>query len=160
MTDDSKLLEELKGLIGTKTDPGFNEVEKGSIRRYADAVGNPNPLHSDIEYAKKSRHGGIIAPPGFFGWPKQVNTGAIEVMGPVFGAVFNAGLIRILDAGIEYDFFLPIHAGDTLTWFARFADVKERDGKSGRMVFLTMELTYMNQNGDLVAKARQTFLAR
>jgi acyl dehydratase len=160
MTSDSGLMDELRGFIGLKTNPGFNEVERGAIRRYAEAVGNPNPLHTDVEYARKSRHGELICPPGFFGWPKQVNTGALEVMGPVFGAVFNAGLVRIIDAGIEYEFFLPVRAGDTLTWFAQFADAKEREGKQGKMAFLTMELTYMNQNGDMVAKARQTFLAR
>jgi len=159
MTDVTELMETLRGLIGVKTDPGFNEVERGAIRRYAEAVGNPNPIYSDVEYAKKSRYGQIIAPPGFFGWPKVVNTGAMEVMGPVFGAVFEAGLIRILDGGIEYEFFLPVRAGDTLTWFARFADAKVRDGKSGKMVFLTMEINYINQNGDVVAKARPTFLA-
>lgn len=159
MTELSGLIERLREMIGIKTDPGFNEVEKGAIRRYVEAVGNHNPLYRDIEYARHSRYKEIIAPPGFFGWPKVVNTGAMDVMGPVFSTVFEAGLIRILDGGIEYDFYLPVRAGDTLTWFARFADVKERDGKSGKMVFLTMELTYMNQNGNLLARARQTFLA-
>jgi acyl dehydratase len=151
---------ELRGLIGRMTEPGIREVEAGAIRRYAEAVGNPNPLYHDVEYARKSRYGGVIAPPGFFGWTKQVSAATIEVMGPVFAAVFNAGLVRILDAGIDYEFFLPVRAGEVLTWWAKFADAAEREGRSGQMVFLTMELSYMNQNGDLVARARQTFLAR
>jgi len=161
MTGDSVVMDELRKLIGTITPPGINEVERGAIRRYAEAVGDPNPLYSDVEYAKNSKYGEIICPPGFFGWPAKVSTGAMEVMAPVLEAVFKAGLFRILDAGVEYDLFLPVRAGDTLIWYAKFADAKEREGKTGgRMVFLTMEITYINQNGDLVAQRRQTFIAR
>jgi acyl dehydratase len=160
MAGDSGVMDELRGFIGTMTEPVINEVERGAIRRYAGAVGNPNPLYSDVEYARNSRYGEVICPPGFFGWAKKVTAGAVAVMAPVFATVFNAGLVRIIDAGVEYELFLPVHAGDTLLWYARFADAKEREGKQGKMVFLTMELTYLNQRGDLVAKARQTFLAR
>ncbi|KPJ51589.1 MAG: hypothetical protein AMJ37_04580 [Dehalococcoidia bacterium DG_18] len=160
MTEGSAVMDELRGLIGAMTEPGINEVERGAIRRYAEAVGNPNPLYSDVEYAKKSRYGEVICPPGFFGWPIKASTGAVEVMAPVFSALFKAGLVRILDGGMSYEFFLPVRAGDTLTWYARFVDAREREGKTGKMVFLSFETTYINQRGDLVAKARNTFLAR
>jgi len=160
MTEGSAVMDELRGLIGAMTEPGINEVERGAIRRYAEAVGNPNPLYSDVEYAKKSRYGEVICPPGFFGWPIKASTGAVEVMAPVFSALFKAGLVRILDGGMSYEFFLPVRAGDTLTWYARFVDAREREGKTGKMIFLSFETTYINQRGDLVAKARNTFLAR
>lgn len=161
MSDGSEVIEKLGKFIGTTTPPGINEVERGAIRRYAEAVGDPNPLYYDVEYASKSRYKGLISPPGFFGWPVKVSVGAMEIMAPIFEILFSAGLVRILDAGIDYDFFLPIRAGDTLIWYARFADAKERTSKSGeRMVFITMELTFVNQNGDTVARRRQTFIAR
>ena len=160
MTEVSGVVEELRRFIGTTTAPGINEVERGAIRRYAEAVGDPNPLHTNVEYAKKSRYKELICPPGFFGWPSRVNTAAMEMMAPVFETVFKAGLVRILDGGVDYDFFLPVRAGDTLAWYARFVDVKEREGKAGgKMVFLTMEISYLNQKGDLVARRRQTFIA-
>jgi len=160
MAEDSDIISELRGLIGAMTEPGINEVERGAIRRYADAVGNPNPLYSDVEYARNSRYGEVICPPGFFGWPMKASTGAVEVMAPVFSALFKAGLVRILDGGVASEFFLPLRAGDTLAWYARFVDAREREGKTGKMVFLTFETTYINQRGDLVAKARNTFLGR
>jgi len=161
MADGSEVMDKLKGLLGTTTGPVINEVERGAIKRYAEAVGDPNPLYSDVEYARNSKYREIVCPPGFFGWTTKLNNEAIETMSTVFGTLIEAGLLRILDGGVEYDFFLPVRAGDTLTWYARFADAKERVGKDGgRMVFITMELTFVNQNGDLVAKRRQTFLAR
>lgn len=160
MTEVSEVVAELRGLIGIMTQPVVNEVERGAIRRYAEAVGDPNPLYSDVEYARNSRYGELICPPGFFGWPTRVSSGVMEVMGTLFGALFKAGLVRILDGGREYEFFLPVRAGDILAWYAKFVDVREREGKTGKMVFLTTEISYINQNGDLVAKARQTFIAR
>ncbi len=161
MSDGSEVMEKLKGLLGTTTGPVINEVEAGAIRRYAEAVDDPNPLYSDVEYARKSKYSEIICPPGFFGWAKKVSNESVEMMGAVFGTLIEAGLLRILDGGVDYDFYLPVRAGDTLMWYARFADAKERIGKSGeRMVFITMELTFMNQNGDTVARRRQTFIAR
>ena len=160
MTEALGLIDELRKYIGTTTAPGINSVERGAIRRYAEAVGDPNPLYDDVEYARRSKYGEIICPPGFFGWPVKVSAAAMEIMAPVFEAVFKAGLLRILDGGIEYEFFQPVRAGDTLSWYARFADVAEREGKSGKMVFITMEITYINQNGDTVARRGQTFIAR
>jgi acyl dehydratase len=159
MTEGSALMDELRGLIGIMTQAVVNEVERGAIRRYAEAVGNPNPLYHDVEHARNSRYGELICPPGFFGWPLSVSSGAVGMMSTVFGALIKAGLLRILDGGIDYDFFLPVRAGDTLAWYARFADAREREGKEGKMVLVTMELSYMNQRGDLVARARQTFIA-
>ena len=160
MAEESAVMSELRKLLNTTTQPVINEVERGAIRRYAEAVGDPNPLYHDIEYARDSSYGGLISPPGFYGWATKVTSAAVEMMGAVFATVFNAGLVRILDAGVEYECFLPVRAGDTLAWYARFADVSEREGKSGTMVFITMEITYLNQQGDLVARRRQTFLAR
>jgi len=160
MTEGSAVVEELREFIGITTEPVVNEIERGAIRRYAEAVGDPNPLYSDVEYARNCKYGELICPPGFFGWPRKVSSGAMETIGPMFGPLFKAGLFRIFEAGREYEFLLPVRAGDTLTWYWKFVNVSEREGRSGKMVFLTWEITYINQNGDLVAKSRPTYIAR
>ncbi len=45
--------DELKQHIGKIDPPHVREVERGAIRRYADAVGNGNPLYFDEEYASE-----------------------------------------------------------------------------------------------------------
>lgn len=151
--------DEIKALIGTTTEPVIMEVERGAIRRFADAIEDPNPLYRDVEYAKNSRYGEIICPIGFFGWP--LKGGSLEqMMNTLMPAMTKAGLFRILDGGIEYEYFLPIRAGDTLTCYGKIADIREREGKSGKMLFMTLEQTYLNQNGDKVAIARATIIAR
>jgi hydroxyacyl-ACP dehydratase HTD2-like protein with hotdog domain len=101
----------------------------------------------------------MICPIGFFGWP--IKGGGLEqMMGTIMPAMMKAGLFRILDGGVDYEFFIPIHAGDILTSVGKIADIREREGKSGKMMFIIMEQTYLNQNSDKVAIASATIIAR
>jgi len=151
--------DEVKAMIGVTTEPMIMEVERGAIRRFADAIEDPNPLYRDVEHARNSRYGEIICPLGFFGWPLR-GGGLEQMMGTLMPVMMKAGLFRILDGGIEYEYFLPVRAGDTLTSYGKIADIREREGKSGKMLFMTIEQTFWNQNGDKVAIARSTIIAR
>jgi len=153
------ITDELKGMIGMMTEPVIMEVERGAIRRYADAIDDPNPLYRDVEHARNSWYDGIIAPPGFFGWPIKAGgtMWALNTFGPPLA---RAGFPRILDGGIEYEFFVPVRAGDILTSYIKIADVALRAGRTGSMLIITNETTYINQNGDIVAKARSNLIGR
>lgn len=157
------LPEEVAKLIGKVGDTAILEVEKGAIKKLADAVGDSNPLYWDDEYARASRYGSIIAPPGFFGWPVKWK-GNMPLLLPlrreVVDTIANAGYSRILDAGIEYDFFHPVYAGDILAAVPKVISVSERETKGGKMLFSVIEITYLNRNADVVAKARQTLAHR
>jgi acyl dehydratase len=148
----------LKQYIGKVDPPHLREVEKGAIRRYADAVGDNNPLYYDEEYAKKTKYGGIIAPPGFFGWAKRTISSSEGLIG-LIGAMIEAGYAGILDGGMAYDFYLPIRVGDTLVGSPKVADIALKEGKT-KMMILRFETSYTNQNGDLVAKSYQTLIGR
>lgn len=151
--------DELKQHIGKIDPPHVREVERGAIRRYADAVGDNNPLYFDEEYASESRYGTIIAPPGFFGWSMQSVPSSEGIIG-LMTAMINAGYYRILDGGMSYECFLPVRAGDILIASPKIKDVTAKEGKSGTMMVCDFETTYLNQNGDLVAKAYQTLIGR
>lgn len=158
MAEGSKITPDIQSLVGVWSEPVVLEVERGAIARYADAIGDPNPLFRDEEYAKNAKYGSIVAPPGFFGWP--VGGGNIEAgMARVVGAVAEGGMLRILDGGIELNFYVPVRAGDTLVTYGKLADAREKETKSqGTMLFLIIEQKYLNQNGALVAVARQTLI--
>jgi acyl dehydratase len=157
MAEGSMISDEIQSMIGMWAEPVVLEVERGAIARYADAIDDPNPLFRNEEYAKNSKYGGIIAPPGFFGWP--VGGGDIEAgMSRVVGAVAESGMLRILDGGIELNFFVPVRAGDTLVTYGKLADVREKQTSQGKMLFLIIEQKYLTQDGALVAVARQTLI--
>ncbi len=155
--------EEVTSLVGKSGDTVIMEVEKGAIKRYADAVGDFNPIYWDEDYARNSRYGSIIAMPGFFGWPTrwpESGPNSSKLREELFAALAQAGFKRALDGGIEYEFLSPIRAGDVLTALPRMTSIAERETKKGTLVFSVTETTYTNQSGDLVARVRQTLIHR
>ena len=154
--------EEVTNLLGKKGDLMIMEVEKGAIKRYADAVGDYNPLYWDDEYAKNSRYGSTIAPPGFFGWPTRC-TGVFvtfpeSLVQEATATLTQAGYSRALYGGTDYEFLHPIRTGDTLEATPRISNISEKEGKAGNLIFVSVETTYTNQTGDLVAKQRHNFI--
>ncbi len=157
------LSEDVTRLIGQTAEVSVMEVEKGAIRKYANAIGEDSPLYWDEEYARKTRYGGMVAPPGFYGWPTRWtgNMPALtEIMDLLVGTMAKAGYPRFLDGGTEYDFLCPVRAGDTLAALSRVISIQERQTKTGTLVFSVIETTYTNQAGNVAAKARQTFIHR
>jgi acyl dehydratase len=157
------ITDELQQFIGKVAPPIIRVVETGAIRRYADAVGNHNPIYSDEEYARGTRYGGIIATPGFFGWamkPVSASTGLPDIVAELQKALSTAGFSRILDGGISYDFYLPVSTGDTIVASPKVKGITEKEGKSGAMMVCNFETTYINQYGELIAQSYQTFIAR
>ena len=155
--------EQVNKLIGKTGDSVIMEVEKGAIRKYADAVEDHNPIYWDEEYARNSRYGSITAPPGFFGWPTKWTKSRptfTKIREEMVDTLAQAGYSRLVDAGIEYDFFHPVRAGDTLTALPRIMSISERESKGGKLLLSIVETAYTNQNGELVAKARQTLIHR
>jgi acyl dehydratase len=157
--------EEITRAIGKTYAVRVFEVEKGAIRRFADAIGDTNPLYTDEEYAKTASWGTIIAPPGFFGWPVKHPFGTpliITFPEELMASLEKAGYPRefLVDGGIEYEYSLPVRAGDILSCVEILKDARERTGKSGKLCILITEATYLNQNGDLVAKASSTYVLR
>lgn len=157
MSDGSILTDELKKLIGVPVDPTIYKVEEGAIFRYAEAIGDPNPLFNDVEYAKNSRYGGITCPPGFTGWALKGKMRITEI----FDKLIKAGAPpRILDGGVEFEFFIPIGVGDTLVATSKIVEMVEKESKAGKMLITTVETTYINQNGDTVLISRQPIINR
>ena len=155
--------EEVTKLIGKVGDIRVMEVEKGAIKKYADAVDDRNPIYWDEEYARNSRYGSIVAPPGFFGWPTRWTGGMpihTKLNDEVSATLAQAGYNRSLDGGTAYEFFCPVRDGDVLTALPQIVDIYEREGKTGKLAFSVVETTYTNRNGDLVAKARKTTIHR
>ncbi len=59
----------LRKLIGVpiedSVEPWCYEATRDNIRHYAHGIGDDNPLWCDPDYAAKTEHGEVIAPPSF-----------------------------------------------------------------------------------------------
>ena len=141
-------IEKLRDEIGVEWEPRAYEIEKGMIRRFARAIDDQNPLWQDEEYASKSQCGGIIAPPTFI-----LTIGFEQVQQKMTDLMPDAGRLH---GGTELECYLPVRPGDTITASGKIANVRERIGKStGKMLFVTFDISYTNQRQESVAKCRQ-----
>ena len=149
-TPASFLTEEMRQqAIGVESAPVTMEVEKGHILRFAEAIGDPNLQYSDEAAARKSRHGGLVAPPTFLRSVRGVN---LELP-------FELSFGRRLDGGSDWEYFQPVRPGDRITAVARVAELAERTGRLGVMVFMTTVTTYTNQFDEVVATQTNTLIA-
>ncbi len=155
MANGSLITDEMRELIGKTLDTIVFKVEEGAIQRYAQAIGDPNPLFNDLDYAKNTKYGRLLAPPGFTGWPIKAGRPTEKL----FAFLVRAGAPpRILDGGIEFEFIEPIGAGDVLTATSKIAKVTERETKLGKTMFTTAEVTYVNEKGNVALRSWATII--
>lgn len=132
--------------IGTETEPLTMEVEPGAIIKFAQAIGDENPLWNDPAAARKTRYGGLIAPPTFL---RNLRLERPELP-------FDSSFSRVLDGGSDWEYFQPVRPGDRITAISRLTDLQERPGRMGVMIFLTSLVTYRNQFDEVVATQTTT----
>ena len=143
------LTEEMQRLaIGTESAPVTMEVEKGAIVRFAQAIGDDNPLYTDEAAARKTRYGGMVAPPTFL---RSMRVMHLELP-------FEMPFHRLLDAGSDWEYFQPVRPGDRITAVGRITDIRERTGRLGLMVFTVTTIIYRNQFDEVVATQTNTLI--
>jgi len=125
--------------IGMKTAIPSTVIEKEEMLDFARKYDNI-PLHTDEEYAKNTRFGGLIAP-GVMSflcvWAKY-----LEV--DFFGEELIAGM------STKIEWFKPVFPSDTLTAEAEITNLTKRNERNG---IAEVIINAYNQNNELVLKA-------
>lgn len=143
----SFLTQEMRQMaLGVESGPAVLEIEKGAIKKFADAIQDPNPLWNDEVQARKTRYGGMIAP------PTLLRSVVLERPALPFSVPFN----NFLDGGSEWEYYEPIRVGDRITARVYISGISERDGRLGKMLFVMNEFKYTNQFEEMVAIQRTT----
>jgi len=144
ITDEA--LEAWRKRIGTKLRIRniFNELaSKDAIRKFADGIGDINPLWHDEGYAKKTRYGRIVAPPSwvYSVYPTWVLQGLPGV--------------HAFHSGNDWEFYKPIFEGDKITPESIFTGFEVKKSEfAGKMVIEYQEARFYNQRQELVSKAK------
>src|SRR5438105_14243976 len=146
-------------------------IEAGSIMVFARAIGDPNPIYSDPEYARGTEVGGIIAPPTFTqssahydpDFPLRPRIGepwmgsgreptGIQGGGPVGGA---PGGGTGLHAEQHFEYHRPLRPGDVLTFETKRGRTWEKEGRrAGKLTFIETVIEYRDEYGELVVTVR------
>ncbi len=140
-------------IIGHEFKPFSATVEAGKVRLFCKAIGEEDPIYADEAAAKKAGFSKIPVPPTFLQ--------AIANDNPDRG-----GLLQLLkvDIGLilhgeqHYDYFAPVHVGDTITCQQKVTDMYDKKG--GALWFVVSETSMKDQSGKPVAKATSITVVR
>lgn len=177
----SALTPEVRQMIGVAGEivESWGHVDQEYLRRFTQAVMDPDPRYWDAEYAQTTRFGGVIAPPIMVSYmvsrhrpdqadpitrafqenPESDGIGSVERPGALPPVPTN--LVRVLNAGNELEIYQYPSIGDKIYFQNRYSDIRERSGRDGRaFLIITVETSFTNQNQDLLCITRQSSIRR
>ncbi|MCG7199482.1 MaoC family dehydratase N-terminal domain-containing protein [Marinobacter pelagius] len=137
-------------------------VTARDIKRFAQAIGDNNPLYHDEEFAKRSPFGAIVAPPLFCQsmtfedvplaeLPEDLSPSELDVDVPAQ---------RTVGGSSHYEFYQFIRPGDEITVSSCIDSVTPKEGKSGPLYLVQVETRFTNQFGERVAKEVATYVKK
>jgi hypothetical protein len=135
----TSVIERLRARIGIAAPSTEAAVEAGHLKRFVEAIGDPNP-----RWTKE-------APPTFLVAlvPVSMHLEEAEEYGKGW-----------LNGGNRFEYMEPVKVGDRIIATGRLADVYEKAGGSGSLLFIIFETEYVNQHGRTVARLRGTAIRR
>jgi hypothetical protein len=133
------VVERLRARIGVTAPAVTATVEAGHLKRFAEAIGDTNPRWLSE------------APPTFLVAlaPTSVHLAEAEEYGRGW-----------LNGGNRFEYLEPVKVGDTIAATGKVADVYEKQGSNGSLLFIIFETEYVNQHGRTVARLRGTAIRR
>jgi len=137
--------------VGRSWEPASFEIEAQRIAAYADAVGEPSPVHRDAEAARAAGFRDVVAPPMFCVVYSAVAM-APAILDPEVGMNFAA----MVHGGQEFVWGEPVCAGDTITTAVTCREISARNG----MGFYVFESVSRNQDGEETVRATWTNIVR
>lgn len=140
-------------------------IEAGHIMTFARAVGDPNPIYHDVEYARSTEIGEIIAPPTFVhgsnhydpDWHLRPHIGQSwfgAESAPSDDSDTKSTRANTMHAEQHYEYFRPICAGELLDVHSHAGRSWQKHGRRGTLHFTETITDYRGKDGELVATAR------
>lgn len=140
-------------LIGQTLHTASIEVEKGALRLFAKAVGETDPVYTDVDAARAAGYPSLPVPPTFLFCLESQAADPGRVI-----EIAGLDLRRILHAEQQFDHHAMAFAGDRLTFVARIGDIYAKKG--GALEFVVTETRVTNQHGAHVADLRAALVQR
>jgi|GEM_PF-64940 len=151
----------------------WDEVCRSELRRFSQAVPDPDPIYWDEEFARQTRFRGIMAPPLFpvdaFRTPPYLPDRLTEKLkedpdfwgGPPGDARFASDsreplplrtpISSTLNGGQEFEILQLARLGEKLRVSSRLTDIYEKPSKAfGRIVIMESMSTYRNSGGEII----------
>jgi hydroxyacyl-ACP dehydratase HTD2-like protein with hotdog domain len=147
---------EIYALVGQEaTFQATEPVDAGKIRRFAKALKLEDPGYYDL--AKNQPTAPLIF---VFSMNHDSLVGVDESGRPTNRLSLPPPFGPAIRGGNKFQFFRPVRVGDQIHIYRKITDLKEKQGRQGPLVFLTYEIKYTNQNGELLGINTETLIFR
>jgi len=139
--------------VGKKLPVAALEIEAGRLRQFARAIGETDPVYTDLAAARAAGYRSLPVPPTF------LIAGELEA-DTVRAALVEMGvdIERILHGEQRFTYLGAICAGDTVAFESRFSDIYGK--RNGALEFIVKETNVTNQHGARVAEMRSVIVVR
>ncbi len=126
-------------------------VGREKIREYAAAVGESDPLHFELEAARRAGYDDLVAPPMF---AVVYSTPSLHLA--LFDPELAIDIAMMVHGSQEFRWGPLVIAGDEIATTASVKDLSDRGG----MGFYVFELVSENQRGESVCTGTWTQIVR
>jgi acyl dehydratase len=131
--------------VGKRSTRVKNVVERGAVKKFAEAIGDLHPIYFDEETGRNSRFQNNIAPPTF---PRTFDYGVIEGLN-----LPNKGLIH---GEQTFHYERPLMVGEEILCYSEVKKYFEKKGNFGEMGFLVLESFGKDLAGNTIFSSTST----
>lgn len=137
----------IKELIGKQSEPVKNTVERGAVKKFAQAIGDPAPIYINEAAGRNSKYKRNIAPSTF---PVTFDFGSISEL-----KLPNKGLIH---GEQSFHYKRPLLVGEDVYCHMEIKDYVEKKGSNGYLGFLILNQYGMDTNDELIFKEKRMII--
>jgi acyl dehydratase len=142
-----------RSFIGHRAEPFSVPVEASRLRLFAKAIGETDPVYTDEAAARAAGHPALPVPLTYLFCLESESP-----HGATMRQQMGVDYARLLHGEQRFKYHRTCHAGDTLTFRQRIADIYDKKG--GALEFAVRETDVSNQRGELVATLVNTLVQR
>jgi len=128
-------------------------IERGRLRLFAQAIGETDPVYTDLPSARAAGYRDLPVPPTFL-FSAELDSGVTFSMVEMLGV----DIARILHAEQSFTYLGEVVAGDTVAVRSKIADIYEKKG--GALQFVVKQSDVVNQRDETVAQMCSVIVVR
>jgi len=128
-------------------------VERSRLRFFAAAIGETNPIYTDLQAARAAGYHDLPAPPTFLF--------TAEVEGDLktnWLAEAGVSMMQVLHGEQSFTYHRPLCAGDTVHVTSQIEDIYDK--KNGALEFVVIKTEAVDPQGVVVAESRGVVVVR
>ena len=142
-----------RSFIGHRAEPFSVPVEASRLRLFAKAIGETDPVYTDEAAARAAGHPALPVPLTYLFCLESESP-----HGATMRQQMGVDYARLLHGEQRFKYHRTCHAGDTLTFRQRIADIYDKKG--GALEFVVNDTKVTNQLGEHVADLHSVIVVR